>query len=74
MIYYLQFLDSWIKSYEFLKIWIKSDSNFYLKLCLNRKPTRGVILLDDTISDGSDLDAIGSYVERMLHVAPYYFV
>jgi hypothetical protein len=74
MIYYLQFLDSCIKSYEFLKIWIKSDSNFYLKLYLNRKPTHGMILLDDTILDGSVLDAVGSYVDRMLHVAPYRFV
>jgi hypothetical protein len=53
------FLDSWIKRYEFLKFGLKSDSNFYLNSILIRELTHGEFLFADTVSVGLGLCAIG---------------
>jgi hypothetical protein len=53
MVYYLLILDLWIKRYEFTKIGVKSDSNFYLNFCLNQGRPRGSSSLEGTGSAGS---------------------
>jgi hypothetical protein len=46
-------LDLQIKRYDFCKIGLNSDSDFYLKICLNTGRPRGCFLLEDTGSGGS---------------------
>jgi hypothetical protein len=64
MIYYLLFFELQIKRYELPKFGLNSDSNFYLNSVLNRGSTHGGFILGHTDSGGSDLGAVGSYVNQ----------
>jgi hypothetical protein len=73
MVYYLLFLDAGIKRYDFCKIGLNSDSDFYLKICLDLGRPRGRFLLVCTGSTGSRIEAVRSYADWMNQMAPYLF-
>jgi hypothetical protein len=60
MIYYLLIFKLQIKRYELSKFWMKSDSNFCFKICLNLGRPRAVMVLTGTGSFGSRIEAVGS--------------
>jgi hypothetical protein len=71
MVYYLLFFELQIKSYEFPKIQLKSDLNFYFEFCFNQKSPRVCFLLVRNGSVGSVMRAAGSYENQTHGIAPY---
>jgi hypothetical protein len=71
MLYYLQFLDLGIKSYDLSKFWFKCDSKICFKICLNRGWPRGAFPLEGTASVGLGIEAVGSKGEGTVQIRRY---